>query len=272
MAIFEFEGEVAGVVVDAEVFFEGLVIQVAFLAPGEEALEKGEGFFGVFEVAEGFGLEAEVEVLAGFFGEGRDGEGAGVEVGENEVFVRFEFLEGAGESGDGATGFLRTEAGDDGEELLGVNEAGGFGPVGLVNVFLHAGAVESAVGEAIDGEDVAVFGSQPVFEEIEVVVFQELKGRLGGEAEANREGFLAGNPVPNSQNIGFKNLESLRPTFSRVDIGAVGEVVAVKLHVGVLLEARSPAKGNMGTFTRVEGVQGPRCGRTGRDRPRDRSG
>lgn len=158
MAVFEFEGEVAGVVVDADVFFDGSVIEILLGAPGEEAIEEGEGFCGVFEVAEGLGFESEMEIFASFLGETCDGESAGVEVGEDEFFIGFEFLEGAGEGGDGAAGFLRAESGDDGEELLGVGESGGLGPVGFVDVFFHASAVEGAVGEAIDGENVAVLG------------------------------------------------------------------------------------------------------------------
>ncbi|MFT6242476.1 MAG: hypothetical protein ACJAQT_004581 [Akkermansiaceae bacterium] len=157
MAVFEFESKVAGVVVDTEVSFDGGVIEVLLGAPGEEAFKEREGFLGVFEVAEGFGFETEVEVFAGFFGESFDGEGAGVEVGEDEFFVGLEFFERTGKGGDGATGFLWAEAGDDGEELLGVDETGALGPVGLVDVFLYAGAMEGAVGETVDCENVAVF-------------------------------------------------------------------------------------------------------------------
>ncbi len=56
-----FEGEVAGVVVDADAVEEGGGVW-GFVG---EAVEEGEGFGGVFEVAEGFGFEAEVEVVAG---------------------------------------------------------------------------------------------------------------------------------------------------------------------------------------------------------------
>lgn len=64
MAVVELEGEVAGVVVDADVLGEAVGAEVALGAPGEEAFEKGDGFFGVFEVAERFGFKSEVEVFS----------------------------------------------------------------------------------------------------------------------------------------------------------------------------------------------------------------
>ena len=78
MAVVELECEVAGVVVDADMVFNRIGIEVLLGTPGKKAFEKSEGFFGVFEVAQRFGFEAEVKVLAGSFSEGCDGEGAGV--------------------------------------------------------------------------------------------------------------------------------------------------------------------------------------------------
>lgn len=78
VAVVELEREVAGVVVDADMFFDRIGIEVLSGTPGEKAFEKSEGFLGVFEVAQWFGFEAEVKVLAGSFSEGCDGEGAGV--------------------------------------------------------------------------------------------------------------------------------------------------------------------------------------------------
>jgi len=236
-AVVEFEGEVTGIVVDADAAFD----EVGVGGDGEEALEKGEGLGGVFEVAEGFGFEAEVEVLAGLLREGFDVVGAGFEVAEEGGFVGLEFLEGAGEGGDGAAGVGRAEGGDDGEEVVGVGEAFGGGPIGAVDVFLHAGAVEGAVGEAVDGEDVAVLLGEPGLEGGEVVAGEEFGGGLGGEAEADGVGgrgcclcwLATGTVTPlregvaDGEDVGFEDVPGFRPGFGGVDVGAVGEVVVV---------------------------------------------
>ncbi len=229
MAVVELKGEVAGVVVDADVLCEAISAEVAVAAPSEEALEEGDGFFGVFEVAEGLWFEAEVEVFTGFEREGLDEARAGVEVGEDEVFISAEFLKGAGEGGDGAAGVLRAELGDDDEEVIGVGEALFGGPVGLVDFFFDAGAVEGAVREAVDGEDVAVFLDEEGLEEAEVLAIgsDELGGGEGGETEADREGCAICDTVADGEDIGLEDLEGFRPGFCGVDVGAVGEVVLI---------------------------------------------
>lgn len=192
-----------------------------------EAIEKGQGLGGVFEVAQRLGLESEMEVFTGLEGEAFDPESERIEVSENEIFVGFEFLEGAGEGGDGAAAVFGAEAGDDGEELLGVDEAGERGPVGLIDVFFDAGAVEGSVGEAVDGEDVAVFRLEPVFEVIEGGAFEKVEGGLGGETQADGEFFSVGDLVADGEDVGFEDLKSFGPSFGGVDISAVGEVLLI---------------------------------------------
>lgn len=87
-----------GVIIDSDVFFCRIRIKALPVTPDEESLEKSEGFFGVFKVAEGLGFEAQVEVFTGFFNELLNGDRAGVEISEDEIFIGFEFLEGAGKS------------------------------------------------------------------------------------------------------------------------------------------------------------------------------
>ena len=85
----------AGVVVDSDVLLEWLGIEVLLLTPSEEAFEEGDRLLGVFEVTEGLGFEAEVQVLARFPGEILDRQGAGIEVLENKFFVCLKLFEGA---------------------------------------------------------------------------------------------------------------------------------------------------------------------------------
>ena len=66
MAVIEFEGEVAGVVVDAYPTFKELCTFSIRYAPSAEAFEKGKRLLGVFEMSQRFRLEPEVEIFAIF--------------------------------------------------------------------------------------------------------------------------------------------------------------------------------------------------------------
>src|SRR5690242_13486546 len=61
----------------------------------------------------------------------------------------------------------RNELGEQVEEQFGVFEPALSAPVRQVNLFFDAAGVELAVGEAVNGEDVAMLGSKPAlkFEE-----------------------------------------------------------------------------------------------------------
>ncbi len=233
-AVVEFDREVAGVIVDTdttakEIGIHGLV---------EEALEEGQGLGGVFEVAQRFGFQAEVEVAAGLIGEILDVPGAGFEVRKDGGLVGLEVLEGAGKGGDRAFHPGRDEPGDDFEELGGVSQPLGSRPVGTVDILLHAGPVEGAVGEPVDGENVAVLPGEPRLEGGKVGVLEEFGGGEGGEAEADgiRSGGALGkrrHPVPDLEGVLPEDAERFLPGLGRVDVRAVGEVViVVELHAG----------------------------------------
>ena len=64
----KFDGEMAGIVVDAEVFVETRIVGV-FSA---ESLEETDGFGGGFKPAERLGFEAEMEFASGAGAEGGD--------------------------------------------------------------------------------------------------------------------------------------------------------------------------------------------------------
>src|ERR1035437_19789 len=100
LALVVFDGEVAGVVIQSDAAAEGFRVW----GGGGEFGEKGDGFVGVFEVAERFGFQAEVEVVAGLVRENFDFAGQGDEVADDGGFVGVEGFERAGQGGDGALG------------------------------------------------------------------------------------------------------------------------------------------------------------------------
>ena len=196
----------AGIVVDAEAALD--VFAVA------EGVEEGDGFGGVFDPAEGFGFEAEVEVFTGAVGEACEPRGVGGEVFADEVgvvVVRDEFFVAAWDGGDAAGEAGREEVGEDGEEGFGVFDAGGGAPIGLEDLFLDAGAVELAVGEAVDGEDVAIVLSEPALEDEPGLAVEERACGFCAEAEADGVGLVWGDAVSDFERVGFEGGHGFRP-------------------------------------------------------------
>ena len=98
MAVVKLEREVAGVVVDANVIFNRVGIEFFTITPSKKAFKEGEGFFGVFEVTERLGFKSEVEVFTCFFGEGLDGNSAGIKLREIEASAGSKFFNGTWQS------------------------------------------------------------------------------------------------------------------------------------------------------------------------------
>jgi hypothetical protein len=230
LGVLEFDGEVAGVVVDAEVGEEAVVVG----AFGVEAIEELDDFSGRFYEAEGFRFEVQVEGMSGFLLELVEevdafpellGDGIDLGIGVDEGF------EGAGDGTDAALDGFRQDFREDVEELLCVLEAGGLGPVGCVDLFLDSGAVEGSVGESVNGEDVGVMLLEPVFEGVELVGLGEFGGSGGAEAEADGVGLVGADLLADVEDVGIEVGEDLIPGFAAVDIGTVGQVEAVgELH------------------------------------------
>ena len=59
---------------------------------------------------------------------------------------------------------------------MGIGEAIGVKPIGCIDLILDHFAVETAVGKAIQREDVEIFGLEPGFECGQVVVFEDRRG------------------------------------------------------------------------------------------------
>ena len=227
----ELNGEMAGVVIDPQM---GGQTRVAGMLRAE-LFEKMNCFGGGLEEAEGFGFEAKVEGLAGAVGQAGDvfnglpkilADG-GLPGGVGGRFGRGEFLEGAGQSADTAFHPGREEFGQQVEQEIGIGQAFRGGPIGAVNVFLDAGLVELAIGEAVDGEDVAGVGIQPMAELAEGSRPGQVAGGLVAEAEADGEGGVGAHAVADGQGMGGEGVEGFGPGFAPVDVGAIGQLVAV---------------------------------------------
>ena len=67
-------------------------------------------------------------------------------------------------------------------------------PVGLVDLLLHPGPVEGAVGKAVDGEDVEVVRARNSCSSASVAGLEQLRGRLRGRAEGRRRRARRGRP------------------------------------------------------------------------------
>jgi len=182
--VVEFDGEVAAVEVQTDSL--GEAGWCGFFRV--QAMEERDGFRGVFEVAEGFGFEAQVEIDLVGLGQLIDVGGEFDQVFADEGFVGGKGFVGARECGDGATGGFRCDLGDDLEEILGVGDAFVGCPVREEDLLFDASAVEGAVGEAVDGEDAAVVRFEPVFEFLEILVLEKFVGGDGGEAQADGVG------------------------------------------------------------------------------------
>lgn len=102
----------------------------------------------------------------------------------------------------------------------------------MEDAFLDALAVESAVGKAVDREDVGLGGGEPVLEAREVVGLEEFVGGACGEPEAEGEGGLAAELVAHGERVGFEHVFGFLPRLGGVDVGAVGEVAEMGFHAG----------------------------------------
>ena len=196
----------AGIVVDAEAALD--VFAVA------EVVEEGDGFGGIFDPAEGFGFEPEVEVFTGTVGEAGEPRGVGGEVFADEVGVLGvgdEFFVTARDGGDAAGEAWGEEVGEDGEEGFGVFDASGGTPIGLEDLFLDAGAVELAVGEAVDGEDVAIVLSEPALEDETSLAVEEGAGGFCAETEADGVGLVGSDAVFDFERVIFEGGHGFRP-------------------------------------------------------------
>lgn len=125
--------------------------------------------------------------------------------------VRDEFFVAAWDGGDAAGEAWWEEVGEDGEEGFGVFDASGGTPIGLEDLFLDAGAVELAVGEAVDGEDVAIVLSEPALEDETSLAVEEGAGGFCAETEADGVGLVGSDAVFDFERVIFEGGHGFRP-------------------------------------------------------------
>ena len=178
---FELHGEVAAVVIDAEMFVDTQVSG----AIGAKAMEEIDGFRRGFEGAEGLGFEIEVERVAGSAGSAFDMFDRLPEMISGDLkgaVVGMETFEGNRGGADAAFHACRENFSKDIEEQAGVIEAIGLGPVGDIDLFFDAGPVELAERESVDGENVALLMIEPASEGVETGRVVQFAGGASGEA------------------------------------------------------------------------------------------
>ena len=91
--------------------------------------------------------------------------------------------------------------------------------------------MKPAKREAVDRENVTVFGREPVAEMAQRVGIDQLAGSFVAQAQPNREWPIAANAVAHRQGVILQRREGLRPIFARMNVRAVSEMsAAVELH------------------------------------------
>lgn len=208
----ELDGEVAAVVIDAEV---GIEAQVA-RSVGPHPFEEPDRFVRGLQVAAGLGFESEMEATAGaarkLFEEFDDGPEVfpGCPFG---AFVEAETFEGDRDRADRSIDLtiFRQQFGEDFEEASRVGDTVRLGPVGAVDLFLDAGAMELAEGKSVDREDVAVVLLQPASKGREGVRMREFTGGGIGEAQADGVGLVWRDAAPDGERVLLQGREGFRP-------------------------------------------------------------
>jgi hypothetical protein len=199
-------------------------------------IEEHDGLGAGFEEAQRFGFETEVQDATGALAQGGDVIHAAPEVVPHGALLvpgLDEFLEGTGDGADAAFDPFGEERREQVKKEVGELETVGRGPVGRIDLFLDARAMELAVRESVQGEDVAIVLVEPALEGQQGGGGAEFPGGLGAEAQADGIRLRGGaDAVPDGQGELVQCGEGFGPGLPAMDVGAVGEVeVRVELQI-----------------------------------------
>lgn len=223
---FILHGQMAGIVVQADEFEEVFVLRIAVVVETEEFQHLAAGF----DEAERFRLQAQVQVVPS-----GNADFLNVLAAETQVFkdggdlipADVEGLVGAGQGADAAAGSGWEKLSQDVKKSLRVLQAVIAGPVWLEHALLHPLSMEGAVGEAIDGENVAVVCCQPILELGQLAWGQQFQGGLVTQPQANAIRLATADAIFDPQGVVFQAAPGFLPRVATMDVGAVAEMDAV---------------------------------------------
>ncbi len=231
LRFFKFHGEMAGVVIDAQMFSQARVVRMFVAHP----LEEVDRLRAAFQQAHRFRLEAQVQFAPGLLADAGDVFDAAPEVVPDalQVFrVDREPFERSRQRADAALHAGGHQVREQVKEQVGVSQPLRRGPVRRIDLFLHAGAVEPAVGKSIDGENVTIILAQPALKVEQPGMAAQFHRRVVAQAQADRKRLVRTNPFPHGQHVRLERMKRLGPGLAAMDVRAVGEVeMVVQLHV-----------------------------------------
>ena len=164
LRFFKFNGEMAGVVIDAQNVRRGADRSDV---RARNCSKNSNRFGGIFKQAQRFGFEAEMQFAFRFFADARNVLDATPDVFADVFFcssARDEFLERAGQGADAAFNSGGQKFRQQIKKQVRVGQSFRRSPVGRIHLFLDARAVKPAIGKSVDGENVAGIFFQPALE------------------------------------------------------------------------------------------------------------
>jgi hypothetical protein len=135
-----------------------------------------------------------------------------------------ERLEGARHGADAAKAALGQKGREVVGRAVGEGEAQVGRPVRLVDLLLHPDAVERAVGEGVDREDVGAVGVEEIREPCERAGCRQRLRRDPREPQPDAEGAVGRHRRLDRGQMPREARLDLLPALARMDVGAVGEV------------------------------------------------
>ena len=225
LRFFKFDGQMAGVVIDAEMFIEARV--VAMLGP--QAVEELNGLAAGFQQAERFRLQTQMQFPSGLLADPRDVFDALPEIVPNH----FQLLgngdkpfERRGHGADAALNTRRHQLREQIKQQICVIQSFRRRPVRLIDLFLDARAVKPAKGKTVDRKNVAMVLVEPFLERQQRGAVAQLMRCLIAQPQADGIRLVGTNPLPHRQRMGLERVKCFLPRLAAMNVGAIGEMQA----------------------------------------------